>query len=430
MRWLAVAAGLCVLWSSALANESLQVTVEADAGCVGREASCPPPIGADSDILVQELPLLSPLPQLPAERSCVEPAGLAGAPASICLPRKGAQYVYWDQQRPSFGRPAPAGRTSPDDYLAPITLGAQAPFAMLAADSFLRHGMPDAAGGRGLSVLPPPERFALGVDKFVFVQYSLDGRASLSGQGFDYGTSTLGLGMARHPLGSVTLGLVGGFDSGLGGWGETEQALDFRSFRFNLISSHDVVGKRFLGGAGFTYGFDHYGPAHQSLAAQATAIGAFDGSALGAYGAAAYRFTAGELAFGPRLELRYLGLAPDRAKTRGLSGVERRARSLVGSAGLGLARSLAWWDGVVTPHLRAAIEGQALNGINGEYFTVPEVLRGLGLGREEALYGRFSGGLDLALSGGITATLDGQSSLFSGADNDSHGVFIGASIPF
>ena len=315
--------------------------------------------------------------------------------------------------------------------LAPLSIAAQAAFALTNGDNFLRR-MQEAVLPTGVpahSSLIVKSPVGGGGNVFLNFQRSFgDGTPGPHALGFDYGVTQVSGGAVLRPSNNVALGVIGGFDEGSATLDYSRGTIGLTSFRLGAMGAFD--NGALYGGAGVAWSHDDYALHRQTFVPQLQSAADPDGHSVNGFGAIGYRFDFGTFSAGPLLALRYTNVKIDEYREHGAPGLDmivqsQRADQLIGSAGIAAAARFAAGWAVVTPYLNLALEQDLLRDdrtFETALVTVPNVGRTHQIEHDGEVFGRLNGGVAFAFTPSFTATVRGETTIGRSGGNE-HAIF-------
>jgi outer membrane lipase/esterase len=360
---------------------------------------------------------------------------------SACVPQKSAlppyidpgtpcpnpnQYLFWDYVHPTSAAHQLLAEYVADTLLAPLTIAAQATFALTNGDSFLRRMQESVLGAGNGSPMLNPGRPADG-NLFLNVRRQFgEGSPGKDLVGFDYGVTQVSGGAIFRPWNNVALGLIGGYDYGRADLDQSRGSIGLSSYRLGAMGGYD--NGLLFGGAGVALAYDSYGLNRQTFVPQLQSSADTSGHTVSAFGSAGYRFNFGPITAGPLFALRYTNVHIRGYFEQGAPGLDMIVQSqwadaLIGGAGFAAATQVA--PGVI-PHLELALEKNLLRKdrtIETALVTVPDVGRTLRIGDDDGrVFGRLSGGVNFSMMRGLTGALTGETTIGRRGENE-HAFF-------
>jgi len=371
------------------------------------------------------------------------PASLV--PGTVCA--NPDQHLFWDDVHPTSAAHQLLAEYAADTLMAPLTIAAQAAFAITNGDSFLRR-MQDTVFGNGVTgrgspmtpVMPPatmPTKAPVEMPAatpgwgslFLNVQRTNgDGNPSNDAVGFKYGVTQVSGGALFRPWNNVTFGVIGGYENGTATLDQARGSIGLTSYRLGVMGRYDD-GALFTG-AGVAYSQDDYTLNRQTYVPQLRSAADTNGNTTSAFGAAGYRFTFGVITAGPVFALRYTSVRIDQYNEHGAPGLDmivqtQHAEQLIGSAGIAAATQFAVGSMTIVPYINVAIEQNFAGGdqlIASALVTVPDVVRTLRIGYDGGAFGRVNGGINFLLLPGIKGVVSGETTFGRNGGNE-HAFF-------
>jgi len=336
------------------------------------------------------------------------------------------QYLFWDDVHPTSAAHQLLAEYVADTLLAPLTIAAQATFALNNGDSFLRRMQESILGAGNGSPMLNPGRPRDG-NLFLDVRRAF-GAASPGTDlvGFDQGVTQVSGGAIFRPWNNVALGVIGGYDYGRADLDQSRGSIGLNSYRFGAMGGFD--NGAFFGAAGAALAYDSYALRRQTFVPQLQSTADTRGHTVSAFGSTGHRLSFGPVTVGPLFALRYTGVRINGYNEQGAPGLDMIVQSqwadeLIGSAGFAAATQFA---GGVIPHLALALENNLLRRdrtIETTLVTVPDVGRRLRIGDDDGrAFGRVSGGVNFALAPGLTGAVTGETTIGRSGGNE-HSFF-------
>lgn len=242
-------------------------------------------------------------------------------------------------------------------------------------------------------------------------------------------------------MGGVEFGFDGGVIGVGGGWTRGEAVMAETSGRVSAKGWQLGIYGGWSGGGAFVEGYAGYGWLDYDIDRDGVIDeidGRTDGTALSAGARAGYLFGLGGVRVGPVIGLRYAEADLDAFTETGdavltLNIDEQETDSLVGSAGVELRGDFEFAEAAVRPYVALTAERE----FNGDPRTIryaltaaPTIVNQWQVAeRSDDIYGRVTGGLDLAAASWLGIQFSGTAS-FGQNDGDDYGGFVGLRVGF
>jgi outer membrane lipase/esterase len=213
------------------------------------------------------------------------------------------QHLFWDDVHPTSAAHQLLAEYVADTLLAPLTIAAQATFALSNGDSFLRRMQESIFGaGNGSPMLNP----GTPADGNLFLNVRRAFGAGSPGNdlvGFDHGVTQVSGGAIFRPWNNVAFGLIGGYDYGKADLDQSHGSIGLNSYRFGAVGGFD--NGALFGAAGAALAYDSYALHRQTFVPQLQSSADTRGHTVSAFGSTGYRFNFGPITAGPLFALRY-----------------------------------------------------------------------------------------------------------------------------